>query len=104
MVVGSVSIVADKVNAGPHHRHERFQFATSAFGQPNLREVASPSVMPDQPIQERIEGIRESQKIDDDGQRDQDEKGLGAISDDFPGPRHSATVDLGQPSRPYHFA
>jgi hypothetical protein len=52
------------------------------------------SSMPSQPIQERIERIREGQEIDDDGQRDQDEKSLGAVSGDFPRFRHSATVDL----------
>ncbi len=56
-------------------------------------------MMPGQPIQKRIERIREDQKIDDDGQRDQDEKGLGAVSGDFPGFRHSARIWPDRPRR-----
>jgi hypothetical protein len=50
-------------------------------------------MMPSQPVQERIEGIREGQKIDHGGQRYQKEKSLGAVSDDFPGFRHTVAVE-----------
>ena len=50
-------------------------------------------MMPGQPVQERIESIRKGQKIDHDGQRDQNEQSLGAVSDDFPGFSHAAAVE-----------